>query len=308
MLARTMQGDILPRCIVLVIISSYMKKVILGFVLFVAFGANMKVRGQEIVADSVKTETVAAQQGEAIDSLRQALKALEERVETTEQEKLYEKKWKSKAKFLHIGYVTDQTLTGDMVKLNSKFGVSLTTGRTYWLHKKPLWGMIKFGLDLSFSDINFVMYKDEFNFVSEEDVEEEDEEEFLADLGSLQLEYGVRVGPSLTINPVGELKVNGYFHFVPSFSMLKLDEEFYYNYASFFTAGGSIGYKSFSVGAEWRWAKAKYDGFNADFMEMDFDDEEYDEDIPSIGEIIDDMKISDKFKTKSFRVYVNFRF
>lgn len=278
-----------------------MKKTFLGIILLAAFGLNSEARGQEIVADSVNTETVAAQQGETIDSLRQALKALEERVETTEQENLYQKKWKSKAKFLQIGYVTDQTLTGDMIKLNSKFGLSLTNGRTYWLHKKPLLGMIKFGVDLSWSDINFVMYKDEFNFVSEDDAEEE-EEDILADLGSLQLEYGVRVGPSLTINPVGELKVNGYFHFIPSFSMLKLDEEFYYNYASFFTAGGSIGYKSFAVGAEWRWGKAKYDGFNTDFMGMDFDGED------TIGGILDEMKISDKFKTKAFKVYLNFRF
>lgn len=283
-----------------------MKKT-LTIILLAAFGLTMKA--QEANTDST-TVLTTTQQEETIDSLKQALHALEARVDKTEEENRDKKIWKNRSKFIHIGYITSQTLTGDMVKMNSKWGVQLTSGRTYYLHKKPILGMIKFGLDFALADISLVQYKDEYNLFPDEEAEEEDEEDdLLADLGSLQLEYGLRLGPSITINPVGDLKVSGYFHFNPSFSMLKMDEEYYYNYTSFFNAGGAIAYKAISVGVEWKWGKGKYDGFNTDFADMDFDGDDYDyEGDISLGDILDEYKLSDKFKTKSFRVYLSFRF
>lgn len=281
-----------------------MKKTLTIFLL-AAFGLTLKA--QEANTDSTAVQTTT-QQEETIDSLKQALHALEARVDKTEEENRDKKIWKNRSKFIHIGYITNQTLTGDMVKMNSEWGIQLTSGRTYYLHKKPILGMIKFGLDFALADISLVQYKDEYNLFPDEEAEEEDEEDdLLADLGSLQLEYGLRLGPSITINPVGDLKVSGYFHFNPSFSMLKMDEEYYYNYTSFFNAGGAIAYKAISVGVEWKWGKGKYDGFNTDFADMDFDGDDYEGDI-SLGDILDEYKLSDKFKTKSFRVYLSFRF
>ena len=43
-------------------------------------------------------------------------------------------------------------------KLNSDFAVAINRGNTYYLHKKPLFGMLKFGLDWTVFDIAAAKY------------------------------------------------------------------------------------------------------------------------------------------------------
>lgn len=99
------------------------------------------------------------------DSLQQSLNALEEENKRLEEEALNKRIWNDRAKYFNISYVK-QSLSMDMegVKCtwNNNIGAALTWGRTYYLHKKPILGMIKFGLDWSFLDINFSMYEDKF--------------------------------------------------------------------------------------------------------------------------------------------------
>ena len=83
-----------------------------------------------------------------LDSLQQVVDRLTTNVATLEKENLNQAIWKDRAKYFNIGYVkqtlTDKTFGGD---ITSDFGVSLSYGKTYYLHKKPIAGMIKFGLD-----------------------------------------------------------------------------------------------------------------------------------------------------------------
>ena len=119
------------------------------------------------------------------------------------------------AKYFNFGYITNQELTlkddlaGDF-KWESQFGVDINWGRTYYIPKKPLFGMLKFGIDWSWMDISYVKYKD-----YEEELTGgtglpapgtggsyyDDEEDELA-LGIHQVEYGMRIGPSITVMPV----------------------------------------------------------------------------------------------------------
>ena len=98
-----------------------------------------------------------------LDSLQQVVNQLTSNVETLEKDNLNQKIWKDRAKYFNIGYVnqtvTDKTFGG---KIKSDFGVSLSSGKTYYLHKKPIVGMIKFGLDWTWLDINYAKSTLEF--------------------------------------------------------------------------------------------------------------------------------------------------
>ena len=106
-----------------------------------------------------------------------------------------------------------------------------------------------------------------------------------------QLEYGMQIGPSVTINPVHHLKVSAYFRVTPSYSMMYLDDSFNSNFALFYSFGGSVAWKVISVGVEGRWGQAKYNGFSLE-----------DADLEGIS------STKTKLKTNSVRFYVGFRF
>ena len=231
-----------------------------------------------------------------MDSLQTVVNTLNSRIQSVEQAELDRTIWKNRSKYFNIGYVsqklTDKTYGGE---LKSDFGASLSWGKTYYLHKKPLFGMTKFGLDWSWLDINYAKS-------SLEDFDEDTSETFQSDIH--QAEFGMQFGPSVTVNPVHHLKVGAYFRVTPSYSLLYMDETVHHHYVTFCNAGCSVAWKVISLGVEWRWGTAKYEG-------MTFDESEFDEDSmgddPSVGDILQNVP-DRKFKTNSFRVYLGFRF
>ena len=228
------------------------------------------------------------------DSLQAIVNSLNSRVQSAEQTELDRAIWKNRSKYFNIGYVsqklTDKTYGGD---LKSDFGASLSWCKTFYLHKKPLFGMMKIGLDWSWLDINYA--KSSF-----EDYDYEMDETFKSDVH--QAEFGMQIGPSVTVNPVHHLKVGAYFRVTPSYSMLYLDETVHHHYVTFCNFGLTAAWKVVSLGAEWRWGTAKYDG-------MTFDESEFDEDTddPSLDDVLKNVP-DRKFKTSSFRIYIGFRF
>ena len=235
-----------------------------------------------------------------LDSLRQVVSDLSTRVGTAERTETDRAIWKKRAKYFNLGYVrqtlTDKTFGGE---LKSDFGVSLSNGKTYYLHRKPLFGMLKFGLDWSWMDINYAKF-------TMEEFDTDTDESFSPDVH--QAEIGMQFGPSLTINPVHHLKISGYFRVTPSYSLLYLNETMHHHYVTFCNAGCTLAWKVLSLGVEWRWGTASYDGLKFDEDAFDEDYAEGD-DAPSIGDVVDQMKVPDrKFKTGSVRFYLGFRF
>ena len=265
--------------------------------------------GQSIFAQEADSEVQSSQRE---DSLLQVVNELSDRVQKTEDAARNERIWKKRAKYFNIGYITNQTLTDKVdaeAEWKSDFGVSLTFGKTYYLHKKPLLNMIKFGIDATWFELSYAKY-------SEPDVFAEGgsytrayndyssgydvyyEEDF--DLGIHQIDASMHVGPSVTVNPVGDLKVAAYFHYVPTYSMVVIDDSFGHGYVSNFAFGASVAYKAISVGIEHRWAKkATYNG-------LSFDEEGMDYDAPDFEDVIESDKW--KMKSKSFRVFLSFRY
>ena len=247
---------------------------------------------------------VRAQQSEEVtrqqDSLQRVVNQLTAERDSYKQADLNRRIWKDRAKYFNIGYVkqtlTDKTFGGD---ITSDFGVSLSNGKTYYLHKKPIAGMIKFGLDWTWMDINYA--KSTLWMLDE-------------DSGSLsksamhQAEIGMQFGPSVTINPVHHLKVSGYFRVTPSYSGLYMDETFHHHYVTMLNAGCAMAWKVISLGVEWRWGSAKYNGLTFDGLDLD-EDSFGEEDNPSMGDVMDQMSAPKrKLKTSSMRIYLSFRF
>ena len=270
-----------------------MKKLVL-LIFTVCMGGGIAASAQEVSQQK-------------LDSLNQALSDISARVKETEAAESNRAIWKDRSKYFNLNYV-NQKLSPDIDgwdklgggELKSDFGAAIVWGKTYYLHKKPLAGMIKFGIDWSWMDLNYAQYKLEtYDYDTDELYSEK----------AHQLEYGMQIGPSVTINPVHHLKVSAYFRVTPSYSMMYLNDEFYHHYATFCNTGFAVAWKVLSVGCEWRWGKASYDGLglNLDDLEGDYSDGDFSGDIPSADDVLTDWQDL-KLKTKSFLVYFSFRF
>lgn len=190
-------------------------------------------------------------------------------------------------KYFSIGYAK-QTLSPEYSnEFKSKFGVSMVSGRNIFLHKKPVANMLKFAIDLG-SDVNYAQYNDLEGDYDMPDPEPGYEDEEDMDLGLHHVDIGLHVGPSISINPVSHLKLSVYFRFVPSYSMLILNSEFYQSFTPLFTYGGEISYKAIGIGIEGRSGNAKYT------------------DMLAQTEGSDSMKI--KYQTSAMRFYISLRF
>lgn len=223
---------------------------------------------------------------EKTDSLQQVVDEMSEKNKQLEAEALDKKIWKDRAKYFNISYVKQSLSVKDAnYKYNSSLGVAITNGRTYYLHKKPILGMIKFGIDWSFFDVNFAMYENKVANCYDEENE-----------NIYQAEIGMQVGPSVTVNPIDHLKVNAYFRVTPSYSMMYGGEEFSGSYGTFFSVGGAVSYKVISLGIEGRWGKTKYKSI------VDLGDITGEDDEPSSG------APKSTWKTGSTRFYISFRF
>lgn len=202
--------------------------------------------------------------------------------------------WQEGRKYLYISY-GKQKLKSDVFNENADYAFALIKGRTYYLHKNPIAGMLKFGIDWTQFDLNFAKYPDfkesaESYYGDDEDI----------DLGIMQLEAGMGIGPSVTVNPISSLKAAVYFHVTPSYSLMIQNDEFYHHYATFFNVGLTVSFKAISIGIEHRWCgKVNYKGITFGDIEGIYDDSgNYNDPIENI---------SSKMKTSTFRMFIGFR-
>lgn len=209
----------------------------------------------------------------------------------------YSNLWK-RGRFFNFTFA-DQTLKGPdpygiQTEWKSDFAFAVQLGNTYYLHKKPIGGFLKFGIDAVWMDINYANFEDDYDYYSNNRYDEED----YINLGMHQIEYGMHVGPSITVTPfksfnsgIEHLRVFTYFHYTPSYSLILFDydDDIHVNhgFCSFFNTGGGISYKLIGVGVEYRWGSAKYE------VDHLFDDSRYDK---------------MKFKTSALRAYITLRF
>lgn len=200
------------------------------------------------------SQFVQAQSGDSsqkIDSLERQVAALTSEVQQHKQEKEHQKIW-GREKSWSIAYLAQSIKPEGAEKLKSKFGITLNRGRNIYFHKKPIGNVLKFGIEYGV-EVSYANYKD-VNVYEWNEVYHGME---LNNVSAHQVDAGVFLGPTVTVNPVSKLKVKVYFHFVPSYDLLIIDDQRYSNFVPYFSYGGEVSYGRLGIGIEGRTGQAK---------------------------------------------------
>lgn len=152
---------------------------------------------------------------------------------------------------------------GDIVNDNvagirNNYGFSLTRGKTYAFHKKPIARLVTIGLDAVFFDVSYSNYSvipANFGMSNSTD---KGLVPIVSEAQLHKMEYSLQVGPSVTITPGKQLTVEAYARYAPTFSMIIVDRTYAGNYASMFVGGASVSFGSIGVGVEARLGTCEY--------------------------------------------------
>lgn len=167
-----------------------------------------------------------------------------------------------------LGAVIDET--GDIVNdkvagVRNNYGFSLTRGRTFMFHNKPIARLVSIGLDAVFFDVSYSNYTVIPASLGVTVPGENDGISTILEERTLnKMEYSLQVGPSVTITPGQKLTIEAYFRYAPTFSVLMMDKSFAGNYASLFVTGASVTFGKLGVGMEARLGSAEYKTFSGD--------------------------------------------
>lgn len=229
--------------------------------------------------------------------------------------------WK-RTKSFNLGMVFSKWKPEGIPAFDPNFGFMMGLTNTYYVHKNPIAGFIKFGIDATWFDLTYVNYKANPAWVMDDDnasdtrlpggFDVEDEELEMPNLGSHQIDAALGVGVSATFAPfyqfdnqLNQLKGKVYCRFLPTFSAMLISENddirFNYAFVPYITFGAQFSWKVLSVFVEGRWGSANYKigGLNGD-------DLEFDEDEGLTGDIIKFDKISCKNYGVRFGVALTF--
>lgn len=188
-------------------------------------------------------------------------------------------------KYFHLSFSSTKISYGDSnLSYRSKYGFSLTSGKSFFLHKKPIANMLFIGLDVTWFDLTYTYYKYDLRSMLGGLDPEDDEDLSIKDY---QAEIALQVGPSFHVYPIKSLHIEAYFRYAPTFSMLVEDGSFGCNYATYFVSGGAVSYSFIGLGAEARFGNCKYKGIGGDDT---------------------DAVSASRTKFRGYRVYLSFRF
>ena len=234
--------------------------------------------------------------------------------------------------FVNFVYHNTATLTPDEVvstgtsfnngvapEYKAKLGFALQVGRNYRLHKRPIANVAQLNLDFTGFDLSYNQYEAETGnkgkvYLNTQSFNYEGKDYFYIpwNIEKHELNYGMSIGPSLTIAPftyvkgleLHYLKLNGYFHVgynasaifmkydenniedSPDKSKNKTDENcFLWGHGMTTSYGGTLSWRNIGVGFEHRSGNLEFQSFSTDKY----------------------SKVKSKFKTGLTRLYFQIR-
>ncbi len=169
-------------------------------------------------------------------------------------------------------------------EITSKWGIDFQQEFNIFLHRRPIAGFLRFGLDIAV-EFDYINYGGNLfnglNFGSHDDGE-------VPELGHHYLTAGLAVGPTATFAPffgssnrnLAALRFRPYFHVTPSYASYLVSEdgdtEMHNAFALWCAAGLEIQWKRLVFGVGWKGSTAKYKGLMDSLM--DKWDEDYESD------------------------------
>lgn len=186
-------------------------------------------------------------------------------------------------KYSQVSYGKNNFIHGDW-KMKSDFAVNFTSGRTFYLHEDEIAGLIRFGIDGTWTDFTYAKYTRPLAVDGKNN-----------DYKFHQVDYALNVGPSVHINPIDDVFVHTYFRYAPAYSLFMGDKQIYGNYATYFVTGLSVSYNFIALGFEGRFGNCDYNNIaSAKRIEQFKPNEE--------------NVLSEKVKHRGWRVYLSFMF
>ncbi len=182
--------------------------------------------------------------------------------------------------YINLGYVTQATIhenvtilgTVDIESDPSDWGAAFSIGRDFVLHRKPVGGMVFFGLNANWFDANYAVYETKINTgigILDDLIDGLDSE-------VQQLDLSVGIGPSVHVIPVSKLGIHTYCRYQPGYGAYagRVDGEYMYVQGSVvhsIVAGGAVSWGAISLGAEARWGTGDYKllSDDKDFLSME---------------------------------------
>ncbi len=151
--------------------------------------------------------------------------------------------------YLNFNYSSAKLSQPSTDKISNDFGIGVTIGHTYYLHKEPVANIFRFGLDATWFDINY-------NKFSYDRYSGERKKSAAIHEG----EVGMHIGPSVTITPAKRLNIKAYFRYAPSCAFLYdtkgNDDKPSFSYSSMFVGGLCANYGVIGAGFEARFGSA----------------------------------------------------
>lgn len=289
-----------------------MKKLFIALIALTGIWTGLK--GQE-VAEVDSLSLLKSQ----LEYTNNRLDQLDAETKRLAQEKKYSEIW-GKGRYTMLAYSLSSSSTEYGVKTNADFSIALAKGNQYFFNKRPFAGMVKVGLDIRWTEINFMKYKKIKYDVTDgwdEDYgdwgyDDDDEGDFgfldgLSDLGRYDLHISAfGFGPVVSVAPLSHLdnaarylRATLYYHYKPTFGIHLVSEDGEMDtsmaYCNMMDFGGKIQYRGIALGLEGSWGSGKYSQISSLFG-GDEDDED-DEPMPKI-----------KRKFSNFRVYLAITF
>lgn len=182
-------------------------------------------------------------------------------------------------------------------EFKNSLGVGIQWGKTFNFHRKPLGNVLFLGLDYTWTDVNFNQYKvadPTPNFNTDYEIKPMPWHH-----KKMSIDYGMSVGPSLTLYPFTPLRKNasdnirlqGYFHLgykAEVFMIKNVSDKTQYAWGhGLYTAfGGNLSYNFFGIGVEVR----NDNSINVKHVEKEYGSQKM------------------KFKEQTTRIYLQFRF
>ena len=207
---------------------------------------------------------------------------------------------------------------GEVPEFKSDWGVSLQLGRGYKLHKKPIANIVQLYIDYTYIDLNVNHFKQEGNGKDLYDTSVKKGDKFYQpwNLEKYEINYGMALGPSITIAPFNtmsskglhHLHLNAWYHigYHASLLAMKNDEDADINKSSLKSAGEekvresiklNLGHgltHTFGVSLTWKFIGVGYEHRSAALEFQSLDKDTYGDD-------------KYKFKSPTNRVFLQFR-
>lgn len=217
---------------------------------------------QPTVVDAAKKKVVTTttqSNSEATASEQSLDYAVESQQAKTTTDAASERFWARK-KALRLGYEWHRYQNEYGGELANKWSIGFSNAKSIWLHKRPIASRIKFALDLG-PELNYINFKNKttsdgytgpLGYVGTEPESTDTQLSFnAASIGSHYLSMGCLIGPSLTVKAVAQMRIVGYFHFVPSLALQFSGASLNIGFMPYLKYGCELSYDWFGVGVEW---------------------------------------------------------